>query len=172
MPPQRIAVLSTASGSGKTTLGRALAAKLDAPFVELDALVHGPKWVETPDDVLRAKLAPIVASDKWVIDGNYRKKLGDLVLARAELVIWLDLSIRVWFPRLVKRTLKRAIFREELWNGNRESLRNAVWGRDSLFAFALLQYRTRRAEWPTSLAPFPHVRLRTPGEVDRFLREL
>jgi hypothetical protein len=23
------------------------------PFVELDALVHGPGWVETPDDELR-----------------------------------------------------------------------------------------------------------------------
>jgi adenylate kinase family enzyme len=169
MLPQRIAVVSTASGCGKTTVSRALAAKLSAPCVELDALVHGPGWTETPDDVLRAKVAPIVAQDRWVVDGNYRKKLGDLVLARADLVVWLDLEIVVWFPRLVRRTVMRAVRREELWNGNRESFRDAVWGRDSLFVYALRTYRARRVEWLSILAPYPHVRLHSPHEVDGFL---
>jgi len=52
---RRVAVIASASGNGKTTLGRALAARLDVPFVELDALVHGPNWTETSDEDLRAR---------------------------------------------------------------------------------------------------------------------
>jgi adenylate kinase family enzyme len=171
MKAQRIAVVSTASGCGKTTLGRALATKLGAPFVELDALVHGPGWVETPDAVLRARLASLLVGDRWVVDGNYRRKVGDLVLSQAELVVWLDLPLRVWLPRLAWRTLRRAATREELWNGNHESLRDAVWGRDSLFGYALRTYRSRRAEWPAALAPYRHVRLSSPRAVACFLRD-
>ena len=54
---RRVAIIASASGNGKTTLGRALAARLGVRFVELDALVHGPDWTETPDDELRATLA-------------------------------------------------------------------------------------------------------------------
>jgi hypothetical protein len=167
--PRRIAVVSTASGCGKTTLGRALANKLGCPFMELDSLVHGPGWVAATDEALRAKVAPLVATESWVVDGNYRNKLGDLVLARAELVVWLDLPIHVWLPRLVRRTVSRAVRREVLWNGNRESLRGAVGGRDSLIGYALRTHRGRRAAWPRVLAPYPHVRLTSCGEVERFL---
>jgi adenylate kinase family enzyme len=172
MRAQRIAIVSTASGCGKTTLGRALAETLGARFIELDALVHGPNWVETPDDVLREKLAPMLEEERWVVDGNYRQKIGDLVISRADLVIWLDLPIQVWLPRLVRRTLVRAAKREVLWNGNRESLRDAFWGRDSLVGYALRTYRTRRAEWPTALGPYPHVRLQSAREVSRFFEDI
>src|SRR6185312_15820194 len=117
--------MASASGNGSTTLGRALAERLDVPFVELDALVHGPGWVETPDDVLRAQVTPVIASDGWVIDGTYQHKLGTLVLDAADLIVWLDLPIRVWFPRLLCRTFRRLRSGEELWNGNTESLRAA-----------------------------------------------
>ena len=101
VPVRKVAIISSASGNGKTTLGRELAARLEVPFVELDALVHGPDWVETPDDDLRAQVEPIVESDAWVIDGAYRGKLGDLVLDAADVVVWLDLPLRVWLPRLI-----------------------------------------------------------------------
>jgi adenylate kinase family enzyme len=167
--PRKITVTASASGSGKTTLGRELARRLDVPFLELDALVHGPAWAELPDEELRAQVEPVVASDGWVIDGTYRGKLGTLVLDRAELVVWLDLPVRVWLPRLVRRTLRRVVRREELWNGNRETLLTAFWGRDSLLAWAFRTSRRRRRDWPTELAAFPVVRLRTPADVDRFL---
>ena len=95
---RRVVVIASASGNGKTTLGRELAASLDVPFVELDALVHGPGWVETPDTELRALVEPVLAEDGWVIDGSYRRKLGTLVLDAADTVVWLDLPIRVWLP--------------------------------------------------------------------------
>ena len=97
---RRVAVIASASGNGKATFGRALAQRLEVRFVELDALVHGPNWIETPDAELRAIVEPIVRSDGWVIDGTYQGKLGSLVLDAADTVVWLDQPIRVWLPRL------------------------------------------------------------------------
>jgi adenylate kinase family enzyme len=167
---RKIAIVASASGNGKTTLGRELARRLEVPFVELDALVHGPSWVETPDEILRAQLEPVLIGEGWVIDGTYRRKLGDLVLASADVVVWLDLPLRVWLPRLASRTWRRYWRREELWNGNRESLREALWGRESLFLYALRSHFARRREWPGELqARFNTIRLCTPLEVKRFL---
>jgi adenylate kinase family enzyme len=171
MAVRKVAVIASASGNGKTTLARELAQRLDVPFVELDALVHGPGWIETSDDDLRGQIEPILASDGWVIDGAYQHKLGDLVLESADLVVWLDLPIRVWLPRLIRRTYRRIRGREQLWNGNRESLASAVWGRESLVAWALRSHVRRRREWPHALSRLQVIRLKTPAEVERFLAE-
>ena len=170
--PRKIVVMASASGNGKTTLGRELARRLEVPFVEMDALVHGPGWTETPDDELRAQVEPIVAADGWVIDGPYRGKLGDLVLEKADVVIWLDLPVGVWLPRLLRRTARRICGLEELWNGNRETLRSAFWGRDSLLWFAMRSHFRRRRDYPEALARWPTVRLRTRAEVTKFLGTL
>jgi adenylate kinase family enzyme len=167
---QRVAVLASASGCGKTTFGRALARALDVPFVELDAIHWQAAWTELDAGELRRRVAPLVARDTWVIDGSYRGKLGDLVLEGADTVVWLDLPRRIWLPRLVVRTLRRAVLGEELWNGNRESLRNAVVGVDSLFRYALANERPRRHRYPRELAGYRVARLRSPAEIDAFLR--
>jgi len=166
---RRVAVIASASGNGKTTFGRALAQRLDVRFVELDSLVHGPNWTETPDAELRALVEPIVRSDGWVIDGQYTRKLGTLVLDAADTIVWLDLPLRVWLPRLLRRTWRRRQGREALWNDNRETLRNAFWGRESLFPFAFRMHFHRRRTWPAELASYPVVRLRSVEEVDRWL---
>jgi adenylate kinase family enzyme len=168
---RKVAVIASASGNGRTTMGRELARRLGVQFVELDALVHGPGWVETPDDVLRGMVEPIVASDGWVIDGTYKRKLGDLVLRSADVVVWLDLPMRTWLPRLIRRTTQRIRGREQLWNGNRESLRDAIWGRESLFVWALRTHFRRRREWPQALSDYPVVRLRTASDVEAFLAQ-
>jgi adenylate kinase family enzyme len=169
---RRVAVIASASGNGKTTLGRALAARLGVPFVELDALVHGPYWRETPDTELRAMLEPTLRGDGWVIDGTYQRKLGMLVLDSADTIVWLDLPLRIWLPRLLRRTGRRLTGRERLWNDNRETLRGAFWGRGSLFGYALESHFRRRRAWPGELAGRPVVRLRTTREVERWLAAL
>jgi adenylate kinase family enzyme len=167
---KRVAIISSASGNGKTTTGRALAERLGVPFVELDALHHGPNWSEPTDDDFRARVQPIVESDAWVIDGTYRNKLGDLVLDHADVVVWLDLPLRVWLPRLVRRTVRRVVRKEVLWAGNRERWRDALHPRNSVVVYALRGYRKRRRTYAADLARFPVVRLRTSAEVDEFLR--
>jgi adenylate kinase family enzyme len=166
---KRVAVLASTSGSGKTTLARELARRLDAPFLELDALVHGPGWTETPDAELRALVEPVVAGERWVIDGAYRGKLGDLVLEGADTVVWLDLPLRIWLPRLLRRTIRRLRGKEPLWNDNRETVRGAFFGRDALLPYALRAYVERRRRYPVELASYPVVRLRSPEEVERWL---
>ena len=166
---RRVCILASASGSGKTTLGRALADRLGVPFHELDALNHDPGWKEATSAELRARVEPLVAGPAWVIDGAYRSKLGDLVLARSDTVVWLDLPRRVWLPRLLRRTARRLVMREELWNGNRETLRGVLWDDNALIPFAWRSFSDRRRRYPTVLAPYPVVRLRTSREVQRFL---
>lgn len=166
---RKVAVIASASGSGKTTFGRELAARLGVPFVELDALVHGPGWTEISDAELRARLDPVLAGDGWVIDGTYLHKLGTSVIDQADLTVWLDLPLRVWVPRLAGRSYRRLRRREALWNGNRESLRGVLWGRDSLFAYALRSHFRRRRRWPELLAGRPVQRLRTSAEVADFI---
>ena len=166
---KRFAILSSASGSGKTTLGRELARRLDVPFHELDALHHGPGWTEATAEELRARVEPLLAGEGWVVDGAYRGKLGDLVLESADVVVWLDLPRRVWLPRLLRRTAGRVVRREELWNGNRESVRNVLFSRDSLVLYALRNYPRRRRRYPSELASFEVQRLRTPKEVEQWL---
>ena len=169
MQERRIAVIGSASGSGKTTLARELARRLGVPFVELDSLVHGPGWTEKPDDELRAEVEPILAGDGWVIDGVYRGKLGTLVLDAADLVVWIDLPIRVWLPRLLRRTYRRVRANEELWNGNRETWRNTLIGREALVPYAFYSFVHRRRDYPRELAVFPLVRLRSTRDVHAFL---
>jgi hypothetical protein len=167
---RRVAVIATASGCGKTTVGRALAACLGVRYVELDAIHHQPGWTELDAAELRRRVEPIVAGDGWVIDGSYRGKLGDLVLEHADTVVWLDLPRHVWLPRLVRRTFLRIVRREELWNGNRESLRSVLWGPSSLLAYALRNEPRRRQRYPRELARFRVARLRSQAEVDAFIR--
>ena len=167
-----MAVVASASGCGKTTVGRAIAERLRVPFVELDALHHGPGWTEASAEELQAKVKPIVESEAWVVDGNYRGKLGDLVLERADLVVWLDLPMRVWLPRLLRRTFGRIVNRKQLWAGNRESLRGAFVGRDALIPWSLRHYRRRRRVYPQRFGRFNVVRLQSQVEVDRFLDAL
>ncbi|MEO0407169.1 MAG: hypothetical protein AAF289_07460 [Cyanobacteria bacterium P01_A01_bin.135] len=47
----------------------------------------------------------------------------------------------------MRRTLERSLTGEELWNGNRESLRLAV-SRDSILLWMLRTYWRRRREYP------------------------
>jgi adenylate kinase family enzyme len=169
MSSRRFAVIAACSANGKTTLGRELAQRLDVDFVELDAWVHGPNWTPTPDAELIARVEPVLASDGWVVDGTYEAKLGTRVLDAADLVVWVDMPLRIWFWWLTRRTWSRWVWREVLWNGNRETLRGALWGRESLYAYAWRTWRVRRRTWPLMLAAHPTLRLRSPREVSAFL---
>ena len=169
MSGRRIAVKG-GSGSGKSTVAAELAQRLGVPHVELDALHWGPGWREPGLEEFRGRVeAALAGLDGWVVDGNYDGKLDGLVLDRADLVVWLDLPLRLKLGRIWRRTRRRVRGREELWNGNRESWRGAFWGRDSLFQWTLRMHVRYRREWPALLAGRKVARLRSPSEVERFL---
>jgi adenylate kinase family enzyme len=120
----RIVVLGT-SGAGKTTVARALADRLDADLIDLDELATGPGWTKVPTADFRSKVLKAIDATDWVVDGNYERALGDVVLARAETAVWLDLPLRVSLARMLRRT--RSLVRDGavLWHGNRERWRLA-----------------------------------------------
>ncbi|HUS15625.1 MAG TPA: adenylate kinase [Chloroflexia bacterium] len=152
-------VVVGSTGSGKTTLARQLAAWSGVPHVELDALHWDPGWTEAPLEVFRARVTAALAGPAWVVDGNY-SAVRDLVWPRADTIIWLDYGLPHILGRLVRRTVHRVVSQEELWNGNRESLRGAFFSRDSLFIWALQTYGRRRREYPVLLSAAEHAHLR------------
>jgi adenylate kinase family enzyme len=169
---RRVNVKGT-SGSGKTTFSQELARRLGVPYVELDALHWAsPRWQEPTDEDFRTSVADAMAAapDGWVIDGNYERKLGDLVIGEADTIVWLDLPLRLKLRRLWRRTMERMSGEEELWGGNRESWRDAFWGCNSLFGWMLKTHVRQRREWPGQYSHDPRfVRLRSDAEARAWL---
>jgi adenylate kinase family enzyme len=141
--------------------------------VELDALIHGPNWVDAPPAVFRARTAEATAGDGWVVDGNY-SVVRDLVWPRAETVIWLDYPMHVPLRRVTWRTLRRVVLRETIFNGNRETFRNAIFNREGLILWVLKTHRSRRREFialfqqPENAHLTVH-RFRSPRETEAWL---
>jgi hypothetical protein len=77
--------------------------------------------------------------------------------------------MRVWLPRLLRRTARRVLRKEELWNGNRERWRDVVHPRNSVVVYALRNYRRTRRTLEPELARFRVARLRSPADVETFL---
>src|SRR4051794_8059709 len=103
---RRVSVVGT-SGAGKSTLGKALAVRIGGDFLELDSVYHQPGWVPLPREEFRRRVSAAVAGERWVIDGNYTSNVKDLVWARADTVVWLDLPRRTVMRRIIWRSLWR-----------------------------------------------------------------
>jgi adenylate kinase family enzyme len=171
---RRVSVVGT-SGSGKSTVARQLADILGVPHLELDAVHHQPGWEQLPTDEFRRIVAARAAAGGWVIDGNYGR-VRDLVWARADTVVWLDLPKRTVMRQVVWRTLRRVALRRELWNGNRERWRNFfTWNPEqSVISWAWHKHAPDRARYAAAAASpasahLRFVRLTSRRDVARFL---
>lgn len=167
--PQRILVAGT-SGSGKTTLAARISESLHVPHVEIDALFHGPGW--TPRPTFMAEVEAFTAEPTWVTEWQY-SPVRPLLAERADLVVWLDLPRLTVMRQVLRRTVRRRLSNEPLWNGNREGpLRTFFTDRDHIVRWA---WRTHRlsAERIAALLEIrpelPVVRLRSRADVQRWL---
>ena len=142
--------------------------------MEIDALHHGPGWVRRPeflDDVRE-----FLASDAWVTEWQYRDARR-LIAARADLLVWLDLPYwTTTFPRVVRRTVRRRLRREVLWNGNLEApLRTMFTNPEHIIRWSVSQRHAVAAAVPQlqrSEPGLPVVRLRSQADVEAWLAGL
>ena len=170
----RVVVVGT-SGSGKTTVARQLAQIMKCKHIELDDLNWGANWQESSADELREKVTKATNLSSWTLDGNY-SRVRALVWSRAETLVWLDYPIWLNLWRITKRTFQRVVTQKELWNGNRESLRQAL-SKDGMHYWVLKTHARRRKEIPQFLNQLENqhlqvVHLRTPHETTDFLQRV
>jgi hypothetical protein len=171
---QRIVIVGR-TGSGKTTLARELAAALDVPHVELDALYFGPRFSTVPLSVLRERTSAAVAGDRWVTDGN-KSAVRDLVWPRADTIIWLDYPLVVSLWRLGRRALWRAsvLRMEAAETGGKRGLPSQFLAGAKGVLLALRTHMRQRREYPRMFAAPENqhlavVRLRSPRATRRWL---
>lgn len=169
---RRVSVVG-GSCSGKTTVSRRLAELLGVPHIELDALHHGPNWNEASAELLQERVRKALADapEGWVVDGNYHAKLGRLVIDSADTVVFLDPPFATAFRRSLRRTFSRAVRGIELWNGNRETFRNA-FSRHSIPLWVIRTHRGLRVTLAERVAGSDAVHLRSTREVDRWLQSI
>lgn len=165
--PDRIWIVGV-TGSGKSTLAAKLGALQGVAPVHMDELHWLPDWQERAPEETAALLAERLAGDRWVAEGNYRR-FRRTYMDRVELTVWLDIPLRVTFPRLVRRGVRRSVRKEVCCNGNQESLWRTFFHKDSLLLYALQNDRSKRRDLEAELATRPHVRLRSQREVRRWL---
>ncbi|MFC7493993.1 MULTISPECIES: AAA family ATPase [unclassified Nocardioides] len=170
--PRRVTVAGV-SGSGKSTLARRVGALLGLPYTEMDALHHGAGWTKRPE--FEADVDAVVASEAWVCEWQY-DYARPLLIERADLVVWVDLPFPVTLSRVVRRTVRRRVRREELWNGNQEGpLHTFFTDREHIVRWAINTRNLYDERIPLVAAArpdLPIVRLRSSREVDRWVREV
>ncbi|MCA9239302.1 MAG: hypothetical protein KDA37_03845 [Planctomycetales bacterium] len=167
----RVAVIG-ACCSGKTTFAQSLGAKTGLPHIELDQLYWRPNWTPTPDPEFRGIVEKEVGKPEWIIVGNY-SKVRDLVWGAATTLVWLNYPFRIVFSRSLYRTFKRAVTREQLFNGNRETLRMAFTP-EWIPWWVIQTHGKIRAEYPQVFqAPeYSHLRVlefKHPRQAEHFL---
>jgi len=145
---QRIVIIGI-SGSGKTTLAQQLAQLYDLHHIELDNLFWKPNWeMSDSEEFLASVKRELAKSDSWVVDGNYTRVGAPYIWKHADTLIWLDYPLRVNLWRLWKRSWRRFLRREKLWDaGNTENLWKHFFTRDSLFWYAIKSHPIKRKQY-------------------------
>jgi adenylate kinase family enzyme len=119
---RRIVILGC-SGTGKSTLARNLAAKLNLPIAHLDHLFFEPGWKPRDREDFRRKVTDATRLERWIVDGNFVSWVGDIVLPRADLILWLEQPRWLCLLRVTLRCLDpRGFGRADLPPGCRDSL--------------------------------------------------
>ncbi|HEY8885917.1 MAG TPA: hypothetical protein VIM31_00225 [Candidatus Microsaccharimonas sp.] len=170
----RIIVIGS-SGAGKTTLAEDLSAKLDIPHFELDGVFHQKKWQPLETNEFKARVDEITKAPQWIICGNYFTKLGGLHFwTKADTVIWCDYSFPIVFSRLLRRTLKRTITKQELWNENHEGFVVNFFSKDSVLLWMMREWDEMKQRYEkifkeNTLKTTKLVRLKNSKETAQFL---
>lgn len=97
-------------GAGKSTFARSLRDSLDLPLYYLDMLWHRPDQTNISREEFDTRLAEILRTDKWIIDGNYQRTL-ELRLKECDTAFLLDYPLEICLSGAAARIGKK---REDL----------------------------------------------------------
>jgi ABC-type dipeptide/oligopeptide/nickel transport system ATPase component len=171
---KRINVIGT-TGSGKSTFAKALAKRIGARYFEMDQLYWKPDWQGSTDEELLTNLNQVWCEHSWVLDGNY-SRTTELKWGHADTVIWLDYSYIRTLAQLLKRSLTRAILKDEMWpgTGNYESFSRLLFSKESILVwfFRYHSVNKRRYRGMMSNSHYKHItfiRLTSPKLARQFL---
>ncbi|MCB5274379.1 hypothetical protein BJG92_01912 [Arthrobacter sp. SO5] len=162
------------TGSGKSSAARAFARATGLPeFSADDDIGWLPGWQQRTIEEQRGTAAAIAAQERWVLDSAYGV-WRDVVLPRAELVVGLDYPRWLSLARLVRRTLRRAITREPVCNGNQETVAR-IFIQDSIIRWHFRSF-TRKRQVMRALQADPGmpttILFRHPRELEAWLAQL
>jgi adenylate kinase family enzyme len=140
--PSRV-IFYGVTGSGKSSAARAYARATGLPeFSADDDIGWLPGWQQRTVPEQRDIAARIAARNQWVLDSAYGA-WRDVVLPRAELIVGLDYPRWLSLARLVRRTLRRAVTREPVCNGNQETIAR-VFINDSIIRWHFRSFTRKR----------------------------
>lgn len=92
-------------GSGKSTLARALGEITGLPVYHMDHIHYGPNWQPRDPAVKDWMTREVHRQPRWIFEGGHSRTYRER-LARADLVIWLDLPIGLRLWRVIWRQIR------------------------------------------------------------------
>lgn len=141
-PAQRV-LFHGVTGSGKSSAAHAYAIATGVPeYSADDDLGWLPGWEGRPIEDQYRIAAAIAGQDQWVLDSAY-SSWRDIILARTELIVFLDYPRWLSLGRLVRRTIRRIISKHTVCNGNTETLRRAL-AKDSIIVWHFKTFTRKR----------------------------
>lgn len=143
----RVVVIGT-SCAGKSTFAKSLASAKGIAHIELDELHWGPNWMPVPPHEFLQSVVNAAEAQSWIASGNYAH-VRSVLWSRATTIVWLNYSFPVVLWRGIKRTIRRAITREILFHGNRESFRLSFLSKESILWWIITTFHHRRREFET-----------------------
>lgn len=156
-------------GAGKSTFARRLGDALNIEVIHLDQIYWKPNWVTMPKDEWSKILEGLLASDSWVMDGNFGGT-REMRMAASDTIIFLDIPRRICLYRILKRAVVYyGRTRPDMAEGCREKF-------DPEFVEWVWNYpnRSKRSllEQIEKFADKKIVILRSTNEIESFLEEL
>jgi adenylate kinase family enzyme len=100
---QRIMILGQ-PGAGKSTLARIIGARTGLPVFHIDHIHWQAGWIERPRAEKTRLCHAVEAQECWIFEGGHSATWANR-LARADLVVWLDIPVTTRFLRVLWRTL-------------------------------------------------------------------
>ena len=162
-------IIVGSAGAGKTQLALAIGQLRNLPVIHADKVFWRPGWTDPDNESFRADVSRLTDRGSWIYDGNLGR-VADIVLPRAQAVIWIEQPPYLAALRAYGRTLKHlGRTRPDMGEDCPERLSLSLWRYVKGFNSAM---RPKIQSWIQDYAPrIPVVTLSGDKHVARFLEK-